>query len=126
MVVDYHVCAQLSAESYEKLTYLGVCENTDSYYNRMLDAAAQHLSKISAHFDIDYALNQPNTIMGYLNTNSGNGILRKWVTDNNIIGVLVEGLSGFPNDTPFVGKVYKADEEHLVNYLMTALNYLGK
>ena len=81
---------------------------------------------MSAHFNVDYEMNQPDVIMGFLTKSPGNGILRSWVTDNNIVGVLVEGLQGFYEGVSFVGDVYKADEEHIVNYLITALSYLSK
>ena len=126
MVVDSHTCSSESAVSYDIMTYCGVCANTDNYYNRMLDVASHHLSSISANFNVDYELNQPDTIMGYMNTNSGNGILRSWATDNNYIGVLTEGFAGFPNYTAYTGEVYKANEEFVVNYLITAMNYLNK
>ena len=45
-------------------------------------------------------------------------------SENNFAGVLVEGFNGFPNGTPFIGDVYKANEEIIANWLITALNYL--
>lgn len=127
LVIDCHSCHHYNPETIEELTYLGVYSSSnDSYYNRMVDVASHHLSRISAHFNVDYEMNQPDAIMGFLTKAPGNGVLRSWVTSNNIIGVLVEGLQGFYEGESFVGDVYKADEEHIVNYLITALNYLAK
>ena len=126
LVIDCHSCHHYNPETIEELTYLGVVSNTDIYYNRMLDVASHHLARMSAHFNLDYEMNQPDVIMGFLTKSTGNGIMRTWVTDNNIVGVLVEGLQGFYNGESFVGDVYKADEEYIVNYLITALNYLAK
>lgn len=126
LVIDFHTNGASSVTRYDYINYYGVCESTDAYYNRMIDAVAHNLSAISANFNIDYELRQPNTMFGFLNNSSGTGLLRGWATDNNFVGVLVEGFNGFPNDTPFVGKVYKANEEIIVNWLITAMNYLGK
>lgn len=126
LVIDCHSCHHYNPETIEELTYLGVCNSNDSYYNRMLDVASHHFSRMSAHFNVDYEMNQPDVIMGFLTKDTGNGILRSWVTSNNIVGVLVEGLQGFYNGESFVGDVYKADEEYIVNYLVTALNYLSE
>ena len=92
----------------------------------MVDAVAHQLSAVSANFNLDYNLNQPNTILGFLNHSGGTGLLRDWVTDNEIVGVPVEGFNGFPNGTPYIGTVYKANEEIIVNWLITAMNYLAK
>lgn len=126
MVVDFHNCNGDVATSYDTMTYYGVCASTDNYYSRMQDAAAHQLSAASANFNMDYELAQPDTIMGYINMNPGNGILRSWATDNGIIGVLVEGFTGFPGRTAFSGEVLKANDEIIANYLVTALYYLSK
>ncbi len=126
LVIDSHVCDSNEADSFEKMTYYGICKSADSYYNRMLDVVAHQLPAVSAHFDVDYALGQPDTIMGWLNTNEGNGILRSWATDNDLVGVLVEGFTGFPGGTAFAGEVYKANEEIVANFLITAMHYLSK
>ena len=52
--------------------------------------------------------------------------IRKWAYDNNFLSVLVEGFNGFPNDVDCVGKIFKANEEILVNYLITTLTHLSK
>ena len=126
LVVDFHTCSYESATSYDNMTYYGVCASTDGYYSRMQDVAAHQLSAASANFNIDYKLEQPDTIMGYLNTNPGNGILRSWATDNHFIGVLVEGFTGFPGRATFSGDVLKANEEIITNYLITAMYYLSR
>ncbi len=126
LVIDSHICDGDAADSFEKMTYYGVCNSTDPYYNRMLDVVAYQLSAVSANFNLDYELAQPDTIMGYLNSNPGSGILRSWATDNGFIGVLTEGFTGFPNGVPFTGEVFKANEEIVANYLVAALVYLAK
>lgn len=126
LVVDFHTNGKESVANYADVNWCAVCESTDSYYNRMKDAIAYHLSAVSANFNLDYALNQPNTMMGHMTNDDGVGLLRNWAYDNNLIGVLVEGFNGFPNDTKYIGKVYKANEEIIVNYLLTSLNYLAQ
>jgi len=126
MVVDFHTNGMSSVATYADITLYGVCVSTDDYCNRMLDAVAHHLSAISANFNLDYELNQPNTLMGFLHNGDGTGLLRNWVTDNNITGVLVEGFNGFPNKAQYAPDVFKANEEIIVNWLITALNYLGR
>ncbi len=124
LVIDFHTCGGTSVTKYEDVNWCGLCPSTDPYYNRMLDAAAHHLSALTAHFNPDYALGQPDVMMGHMTATNGTGLLRHWATDNNFIGVLVEGFNGFPNGPAFAPEVYRANEEILVNYLMTALNYL--
>lgn len=126
MVIDFHVCNQDTPASYAQMTYYGVCTNTDDYYNRMVDVAAYQLAATSAHFNIDYEQNQPDTIMGFLNHFGGTGLLRDWATDNNFIGVLVEGTTGFPGGMGYDPKIFKVNEEIMANYLVTALYYLTK
>lgn len=125
LVIDFHTNGSSSVAQYSYINYYGVCKRTDSYYNRLLDAVAYQLSSISANFNVDYELNQPNTILGFLNNSAGIGLLRDWATDNNFAGMLLEGFNGFPNDAEFTEDVYKANEEILVNWLITAANYLG-
>lgn len=126
LVIDFHTNGSSSVAQYSYINYYGVCQSTDAYYNRLLDAVAYQLSSISANFNVDYELNQPNTILGFLNNSAGIGLLRDWATDNNFAGMLLEGFNGFPNDAEFTADVYKANEEILVNWLITASNYLGK
>lgn len=126
LVIDFHTNGSSSVVQYSYINYYGVCQSTDAYYNRLLDAVAYQLSSISANFNVDYELNQPNTILGFLNNSAGIGLLRDWATDNNFVGMLLEGFNGFPNDTEFTEDVYKANEEILANWLITASNYLGK
>ena len=125
LVIDYHTNGSSSVVQYSYINYYGVCQSTDAYYNRLLDAVAYQLSSISANFNVDYELNQPNTILGFLNNSAGIGLLRDWATDNNFAGMLLEGFNGFPNDAEFTEDVLKANEEILVNWLITAANYLG-
>ena len=124
LVIDFHTNGSSSVAQYSYINYYGVCQSTDAYYNRLLDAVAYQLSSISANFNVDYELNQPNTILGFLNNSAGIGLLRDWATDNNFAGMLLEGFNGFPNDAEFTEDVYKANEEILVNWLITASNYL--
>lgn len=126
LVIDFHTNGSSSVVQYSYINYYGVCQSTDAYYNRLLDAVAYQLSSISANFNVDYELNQPNTILGFLNNSAGIGLLRDWATDNNFVGMLLEGFNGFPNGTEFTEDVYKANEEILANWLITASNYLGK
>jgi|GEM_PF-6987246 len=125
LVIDFHTNGSSSVAQYSYINYYGVCQSTDAYYNRLLDAVAYQLSSISANFNVDYELNQPNTILGFLNNSAGIGLLRDWATDNNFAGMLLEGFNGFPNDAEFTEDVLKANEEILVNWLITAANYLG-
>lgn len=126
MVIDFHVCNMNTPASFAKMTYYGVCYSTDEYYNRMVDVAAYQLAETSVHFNVDYELDAPDTIMGFLNHFSATGILRDWATDNHFIGVLVEGTTGFPGGTSYDPKIFKVNEEIIANYLVTALHYLGK
>lgn len=124
LVIDYHVCSSAAAASLDVMTYYGVCPTNDKYYKRMIDVAAHQLTAISTNFNHDYSLGAPDTLSGYIVIYSGAGILRQWVTDQNVIGVLVEGLTGLPNQTVYAANAFKANEELLVNYILTALNYL--
>ena len=126
LVIDSHVNGGGKVANYSDINYYGISTSTDAYFNRMVDAVAHNLSAISANFNIDYALDQPNVIMGFLNNNDGVGILRDWGRDNNFVTVLVEGFGGFPNRTAYTAEVFKANEEIIVNWLITAMNYLGK
>ena len=126
LVIDSHVNGGGKVDNYSDINYYGISTSTDAYFNRMVDAVAHNLSAISANFNIDYALDQSNVIMGFLNNNDGVGILRDWGRDNNFVTVLVEGFGGFPNRTAYTAEVFKANEEIIVNWLITAMNYLGK
>ena len=126
LVIDFHTNGQSSVVNYYDINWCGVCSSTDSYYNRMKDSIAHHLSAITAHFNLDYELNQPNVMMGHMTDTDGNGLLRNWAYDNDIVGVLVEGFNGFPNRGRYQPEVFKANEEIIVNYLNTALYYLAK
>ena len=124
LVVDFHTNGNSAVAQYSYINYYGVSPNSDAYFNRLIDAVAHQLASISANFNLDYSLNQPDTVFGWLNNANGVGLLRDWATENNFAGVLVEGFNGFPNGTPFIGDVYKANEEIIANWLITALNYL--
>lgn len=126
MVVDSHVNGGGKVANYSDINYYGISTSTDEYFNRMVDAVAHNLSAVSANFNLDYELEHPDTIMGFLNHNDGTGILRNWGRDQNLVTVLVEGFGGFPNRTAYAAEVFKANEEILVNWLITAMNYLSK
>ena len=126
LVIDSHVNGGGKVANYSDINYYGISQSTDSYFNRMVDAVAHNLSAISANFNLDYGLGQPDVIMGFLNHADGVGILRTWARDNNFVSVLVEGFGGFPNRTAYTAEVFKANEEIIVNWLITAINYLSK
>lgn len=124
LVVDFHTNGNGAVAQYSYINYYGVSPNSDAYFNRLIDAVAHQLASISSNFNLDYSLNQPDTVFGWLNNANGVGLLRDWASDNGFASVLVEGFNGFPNGTPFIGDVYKANEEIIANWLVTALNYL--
>lgn len=125
LVIDFHTNGNGAVAQYSYINYYGVSPNSDAYFNRLIDAVAHQLATISANFNIDYSLNQPDTMFGWLNNTSGHGLLRDWASDNDFASVLVEGFNGFPNGTPFIADVYKANEEIIANWLVTALSYLN-
>ncbi len=65
LVIDFHAFGAASAEEYKYINYYGICENKDTYYNRMVDAVSYQLSAISANFNLDYELGQPNVTLGF-------------------------------------------------------------
>jgi hypothetical protein len=126
LVIDSHANSNTNTESWEELGYYGINEIDDAYFNRIRNALPELVSKISPNFNADYNLNAPNKMFGFLTTSPGAGILRRWVCANNISGVLIEGFAGFLEGEPVSAEVFKANEEQMVNWLITALNYLSK
>ena len=126
LMIDSHTNSSTNTVSWEALGYYGICNRTDTYFNRIRNALSELVSKISPNFNVDYNLNAPNTIFGFLSTSEGNGILRTWACDNNILSVLIEGFAGFIEGEPVSADIFKANEEQMVNWLITAMNYLGK
>ena len=126
LVIDSHTNSSTNTESWEKLGYYGINNISDAYFNRIRNALPELVSKISPNFNVDYNLNAPNTRFGFLSVGGGNGIFRTWVCDNNIAGVLIEGFGGFLEGTPVSADVFKANEEQMVNWLITAMYYLSK
>ena len=126
LLIDSHTNSTTNTESWDKLGYYGFNNRSDSYFNRIREAIPELVSKISPNFNIDYNLNAPNAHFGFLTTSEGNGILRTWACDNNILGVLIEGFAGFLEGEPVSADVFKANEEQMVNWLITAVNYLSK
>lgn len=126
LLIDSHTNSSTNTVSWEALGYYGICNRTDTYFNRIRNALPELVSKISPNFNIDYNLNAPNTIFGFLSTSEGNGILRTWACDNNILSVLIEGFAGFIEGEPVSADIFKANEEQMVNWLITAMNYLSK
>lgn len=128
MLVDSHTNSTVPAKSWDNLGYYGIEDRTDEYYERMRDALPELVSKLSPNWNVDYNLNAPDTRFGFLTASAGgNGALRTWAGDNNVLCVLIEGFSGFVGDaSPASPNVFKANEEQMVNWLITAMNYLSK
>ena len=126
LVIDSHVNGGGVVDEYSDINYYGISESTDEYFNRLVDAVSHNLAAISANFNLDYELGQPDAVLGFLNHSDGTGLLRNWARDQNLVSVLVEGFGGFPNRTAYTAEVFKANEEILVNWLVTAMNYLAK
>lgn len=126
LVVDSHVNGGGVVDKYSDINYYGISESTDKYFKRMVDAVSHNLAAISANFNLDYELGQIDALLGFLNHSDGKGLLRNWARDQNLVSVLVEGFGGFPNRTAYAPEVFKANEEIIVNWLITALNYLSK
>lgn len=84
------------------------------------------MTKISSNFNVDYNLSEPNTCFGFLNVTHGNGILRTWICENKILGVLIEGFAGFVGKEAVTAEIFKANEEQMVNWLLIASYYLSK
>jgi hypothetical protein len=126
LVIDSHANSATNTVSWEKLGYYGINRVDDAYFNRIRNALPELVAKISSNFNADYNLNAPNTMFGFLTLGAGNGILRSWACDNNILGVLIEGFAGFMEGEPVLADVFKANEEQMVKWLITAMNYLGK
>lgn len=126
LVIDSHANSSTSSISWEKLGYYGINKIDDDYFNRIRNALPELMSKISSNFNIDYDLNAPDTCFGFLNVVGGNGIFRTWVCDNNIAGVLIEGFAGFVGEKAVTAEVFRANEEQMVNWLITVTYYLSK
>lgn len=126
LVIDSHTNSSTNTESWDKLGYYGINNINDAYFNRIRNALPELVSRISPNFNTDYELNAPNTMFGFLAVGGGNGILRTWACDNNILGVLIEGFAGFLEGEPVSADIFKANEEQMVNWLITATNYLAK
>lgn len=110
----------------EQLGYYGINVIDDDYFNRVRNALPELMSKISANFNVDYNLDTPDTCFGFLTTSTGSGILRTWICDNKIAGVLIEGFAGFVGKKAVTAEVFKANEEQMVNWLITASYYLSQ
>lgn len=126
LLIDSHTNSRTNTESWEKLGYYGICNRDDAYFNRIRNALPELVSKISPNFNVDYSLNAPNILFGFLTTSEGNGILRTWACDNDILSVLIEGFAGFVEGEAVSADIFKANEEQMVNWLITAMNYLSK
>ncbi len=126
LLIDSHTNSTTNTVSWDKLGYYGICNRTDTYFNRIRNALPELVSKISPMFNVDYNLGAPNTMFGFMTTSEGNGILRTWACDNNITSVLIEGFAGFLEGEPVSHDIYKANEEQIVNWLITAMYYLSK
>lgn len=126
LVIDSHANSSTSSVSWEKLGYYGINNIDDAYFNRIRNALPELMSKISVNFNADYDLNAPDTCFGFLNIGGGNGIFRTWVCDNNIASVLIEGFAGFVGKKAVTAEVFKANEEQMVNWLITASYYFSR
>jgi len=126
LLIDSHTNSTTNTVSWEKLGYYGVNNRRDEYFNRLRDALSELVFKISPNFNVDYNLNAPNTIFGFMTSSEGNGILRTWACDNNILSILIEGFAGFIEGEAVSADIFKANEEQMVNWLITAINYLSK
>ena len=124
LVVDFHTNGDGAVSNYNDITFYGFTPSDEHYYNRMLDVFDCHISDISAHFNVEYSLDQPDTIFGRVIVEIGTGQMRGWVTDNNIIGIVAEGFNGFPGSDSFTPDVYKANEEIIVNLIVKSMRYL--
>lgn len=126
LVIDSHSNSSSAAVSWDVLGYYGINKIDDDYFNRVRNALPELMAKISANFNVDYSLDAPDTCFGFLNVVGGNGIFRSWVCDNNITGVLIEGFAGFVGREAVTAEVCKANEEQMVNWLITVAYYLSK
>ena len=115
LLIDSHTNSSTNTVSWEALGYYGINNRTDTYFNRIRNALPELVSKISPNFNVDYNLNAPNTLFGFLSTSEGNGILRTWACDNNILSVLIEGFAGFLEGEAVSADIFKANEEQMVN-----------
>lgn len=125
-VIDSHTNSG-SALTDNNMCWFSLVSTNNEYYNKLYDLANYTISKISLRFKKEFNLTIPdNTKCGDITYGLGNGYLRTWCFNNNIMSFTLEGFSGFIGESVSTPATKKANAEIIGNTIINLINeYVG-
>ena len=99
----------------------------DEYYIRANYAITTHINRQTVEFQKQYSINAGTVCVGYQTLGDATfPSADAWVTSQKIIGMTVEGFTGFPGGKLYTAEVLQANSQIVGNVIIDLICELKK
>ncbi len=122
LFIDFHTYGHEAVESAWYINWNELMDVDDDYYIRANYAIASHINRQTVEFQKQYSINIGNLCVGYQTLGDASfPSADAWVTSQNIIGITVEGFSGFPGGELYTAEVLQANSQIIGNVIINLI-----
>jgi len=127
LFIDFHTYGHDAVESSWYMNWNELMDVDDEYYQRANYAITSHINRQTVEFQSQYSLYVGNLCVGYQTLGDPNfPSSDAWVTSQGIIGLTVEGFTGFPGGELYTPEVLQANSQIIGNVVLNVISELKK
>lgn len=125
--IDFHTYGFDAVESSWYVNWNELMDIEDEYYKRANYAITSHINRQTVEFQKQFSLDVGNLCVGYQTLGDSDfPSSDAWATSQGIIGLTVEGFTGFPNGELYTADVLQANSQIIGNVIINLLCELMK
>ena len=118
LFVDFHTNGRGNVQSYEYMNQIMIGLFPDSYFKKVFDVMLDHISRQTVEFKKQFSFSDCTSTIGYIEaTGTDRAQSYCWVSLQNIVGILCEGLNGFVTGSTYTGDVFTANAQIIGNLI---------
>lgn len=127
LFIDFHTYEYDVVESAWYIKWNELMDIDDQYYKRANFAITTHINRQTIEFERQFSINVGPLCVGYQTLgDSSFPSADAWVTSQNIVGMIVEGFTGFPEGELFTPEVIQANSQIIGNVIINLICELMK
>ncbi len=127
LFIDFHTYGYDAVVSAWYVNWNELMDIDDEYYIRANYAITTHINRQTVEFQKQYSLNAGTLCVGYQTLGDATfPSADAWVTSQKIIGLTVEGFTGFPGGELYTAEVLQANSQIVGNVMIDLICELKK
>jgi len=127
LFIDFHTYGYRDVESSWYVNWNELIDVDDAYYKRVNCAITSHINRQTVEFQKQYSLYVGNLCVGYQTLGDPDfPSSDAWATSQGIIGLTVEGFTGFPGGELYTPEVLQANSQIIGNVVLNIISELKK